>query len=197
MFSANHKKTVKSTEKKPAWHDEDDDDVKVKDVTGTYTKAIGKHGKKETSNENYAQSLRKQFSNLMDRPKWAKLEVTKDSEDSDDEFFRETTDTLATGKSLLLKKGFIESRKLKGTLVLFYLKNHNTFNEKVYLEIHLEIKSKAFSYLSSKWIFSRGRRRFSKYCHALDYLAPKIAMLYKLNCCRIGVLQLVYHIGTF
>ena len=131
FFSANHKKTVKSTEKKPAWHDEDDDDVKVKDVTGTYTKAIGKHGKKETSNENYAQSLRKQFSNLMDRPKWAKLEVSKGSEDSDDEFFRETTDTLATGKSLLLKKGFIESRKLKGTLVLFYLRNHSTFNKKV------------------------------------------------------------------
>ena len=51
----------------------------------------------------------------MDRPKWANLQLQKDSEeDSDDEFFRETTDTLATGKSLSLKKGFIESRKLKG-----------------------------------------------------------------------------------
>ena len=75
----------------------------MKDVTATYTKAIGKHGKKETSNENYAQNLRKQFSNLMDRPKWANLELQKESEDSDDEFFRETTDTLATGKAISLK----------------------------------------------------------------------------------------------
>ena len=50
----------------------------------------------------------------MDRPKWANLELQKESEDSDDEFFRETTDTLATGKAISLKKGFIESRKLKG-----------------------------------------------------------------------------------
>ena len=99
----------------PAWHDEDDDNLEVKDVTANYKKAIGQHGKKETSTENYAQSLRKNFSNLMDRPKWANLQLQKDSEeDSDDEFFRETTDTLASGKSLSLKKGFIESRKLKG-----------------------------------------------------------------------------------
>ena len=91
----------------------------MKDVTATYTKAIGKHGKKEASNENYAQNLRKQFSNLMDRPKWANLELQKESEDSDDEFFRETTDTLATGKAISLKKGFIESRKLKGNFKIF------------------------------------------------------------------------------
>ena len=108
-------KEAKKKQKKPAWHDEDDDNLEVKDVTAGYTKAVGKHGRKETSTENYAQSLRKNFSNLMDRPKWANLQLQKDSEeDSDDEFFRETTDTLATGKSLSLKKGFIESRKLKG-----------------------------------------------------------------------------------
>ena len=106
-------KGAKKKQKTPAWHDEDDDNLE--DVTASYTKAIGKHGRKETSTENYAQSLRKNFSNLMDRPKWANLQLQKDSEeDSDDEFFRETTDTLATGKSLSLKKGFIESRKLKG-----------------------------------------------------------------------------------
>ena len=108
-------KGAKKKQKTPAWHDEDDDNLEVKDVTANYTKAVGKHGRKETSTENYAQSLRKNFSNLMDRPKWANLQLQKDSEeDSDDEFFRETTDTLATGKSLSLKKGFIESRKLKG-----------------------------------------------------------------------------------
>ena len=115
-------KGAKKKQKTPAWHDEDDDNLEVKDVTASYTKAIGKHGRKETSTENYAQSLRKNFSNLMDRPKWANLQLQKDSEeDSDDEFFRETTDTLATGKSLSLKKGFIESRKLKGMLNAKYI----------------------------------------------------------------------------
>ena len=114
-FITDVSKEAKKKQKTPAWHDEDDDNLEVKDVTAGYTKAIGKHGRKETSTENYAQSLRKNFSNLMDRPKWANLQLQKDSEeDSDDEFFRETTDTLATGKSLSLKKGFIESRKLKG-----------------------------------------------------------------------------------
>ena len=108
---------------KAAWHDEDDEAFEVKDQTLGYTKAIGKHGRKEISTENYAQNLRKQFSNLMDRPKWADIESQKQKiEDSDDEFFRETTDTLASGKALSLKKGFVECRKLKDL-------NYTTHNE--------------------------------------------------------------------
>ena len=129
-------KGAKKKRKTPAWHDEDDDNLEVKDVTASYTKAVGKHGRKETSTENYAQSLRKNFSNLMDRPKWANLQLQKDSEeDSDDEFFRETTDTLATGKSLSLKKGFIESRKLKGT----YAKKKLLSNETLQINLKLYI----------------------------------------------------------
>lgn len=99
---------------KAAWHDEDDDVVQVKDVTATFQKAKGKHGRKETSTDNYALSLRKQFTNLMDRPKWADLAALQnDAEDSDDEFFRQTTDTLNAKKSLNLKKGFLDYRKLQ------------------------------------------------------------------------------------
>ena len=97
---------------KPAWHDEDDEEVLVKDVTETYAKAKGKHGKKETSKENYAKSLRKQFRTLMDTPQWADLSIQKEIEDSDDEFFRETTDVLAK-KGSSLESGFLEFRKLK------------------------------------------------------------------------------------
>jgi hypothetical protein len=81
-------KKLKSKKKKPVWHDEDDDNVLVKDVTATFAKGVGKHGKKETSTENYAKTLRKNFSSLMDTPKWADLDVQRQTEDSDDEFFR-------------------------------------------------------------------------------------------------------------
>ena len=40
--------------KRPAWVDEDDERVLVKDVTATYSRAKGKHGRKETSTESYA-----------------------------------------------------------------------------------------------------------------------------------------------
>jgi hypothetical protein len=60
----------------------------VKDKTAEYNKAIGKHGRKETSTDNYADSLRKKFSSLVDTPKWADLDYRKDEGDSDDEFFR-------------------------------------------------------------------------------------------------------------
>ena len=101
-----------SNKLKAAWHDEDDDDVLVKDVTESYAKAKGKHGKKEISRENYAKSLRKQFTSLMDTPQWADLTIQKEIEDSDDEFFRETTDVLAKKKEVLDKE-FLEFRKLK------------------------------------------------------------------------------------
>ena len=61
---------------------------RVKDKTAEYTRAIGKHGRKETSSENYADSLRKKFSSLVDTPKWADLDHRKEEGDSDDEFFR-------------------------------------------------------------------------------------------------------------
>ena len=104
---------------KIAWHDEEDEKDQVKDITKTFSKAKGKHGKKEISTENYAQNLRKQFMNLMETPKWADLQRVE-TEDSDDEFFRETTDTLRQSKSL--KKEFLEFRKLKDI-------NYTTHNE--------------------------------------------------------------------
>ena len=39
----------KKDKKKPAWHDNDDDQTQGRDITVTFTKAKGKHGGKETS----------------------------------------------------------------------------------------------------------------------------------------------------
>ena len=101
---------------KPVWNDEDDEELQVKDITQTYTKGHGKHGEKEFSAENYAQSLRRKFTALRDVPKWADIRSGKkdtQDDDSDDEFFRETTDMLDSGKKASLAKGFLEYRKLK------------------------------------------------------------------------------------
>jgi len=101
--------------RKAAWHDEDDDETLVKDVTASYAKAKGKHGAKETSTQNYADTIRKNFSSMVDTPKWADLNRGRGSDDdSDDEFFRETTDMLEGSKrSEALSKGTLEFRKLK------------------------------------------------------------------------------------
>ena len=102
--------------RKAVWHDEDDDATTIKDVVESFSKAKGKHGKKAESSENYAESLRKQFKSLVDTPKWADLDFSKRAaadEDSDDEFFRETTDMLKGGKDEALKKGILEFVKVK------------------------------------------------------------------------------------
>ena len=47
--------------RKAAWKDEDNEDIHVKDVTVTYKKAVGKHGSKETSIEQYGKFLARKF----------------------------------------------------------------------------------------------------------------------------------------
>merc|ERR1719500_1657219 len=60
--------------KKPAWVDEDDNKVLVKDVTATFSKGKGKHGAKETSTESYAKTLERKFVSMVGgTPKWAEL----------------------------------------------------------------------------------------------------------------------------
>ena len=47
--------------RKAAWKDEDNEDILVKYVTTTYKKAVGKHGSKETSIEQFGESLARKF----------------------------------------------------------------------------------------------------------------------------------------
>ncbi len=63
----------------------------MKDVTATYTKAVGKHGLKETSTESYSKSLKRKYVSMVGTPSWADLDRNKKSRgdaDSDEEFFR-------------------------------------------------------------------------------------------------------------
>ncbi|XP_059079896.1 U3 small nucleolar RNA-associated protein 18 homolog [Tigriopus californicus] len=100
--------------RKPAWEDKADQTT-VKEVASTYAQAHGKHGSKDTSTDNYSNFIRKKFLSIVGTPKWADLSVKRDhdDEDSDDEFFRETTDMLEKGHQESIAKGRLESRKLK------------------------------------------------------------------------------------
>lgn len=99
--------------RKAAWVDKDDAGVLVKDVVSTYSKAVGKHGTKEVSEEQYGKTLSRKFKSVVGEPAWAAL-GQDDDEDSDDEFFRETTDLMEKkGKMENLEKGKLQYRKLK------------------------------------------------------------------------------------
>ena len=97
----------------------------MKDVTATFKKAKGKHGEKETSTENYSKALKKKFVSIVGTPKWAdvdRINKKKDGDDSDDEFFRETTDMLSNERQAFLEQGTLEYRKLNDI-------NHESHNE--------------------------------------------------------------------
>eukprot|EP00092_Neocalanus_flemingeri_P072346 GFUD01089066.1.p1 GENE.GFUD01089066.1~~GFUD01089066.1.p1 ORF type:complete len:540 (-),score=211.34 GFUD01089066.1:36-1655(-) len=99
--------------RKAAWVDKEDSEVLVKDVTATFTKAVGKHGEKETSIEQYGRSLSRKFKSVVGEPTWASLDK-KEDEDSDEEFLRETTDLVEKkGRLENLQKGTLQFRKLK------------------------------------------------------------------------------------
>ena len=70
---------------------------RVKDVAATFSKAKGKHGRKEESTEKYAKTLKKKFLSIVGAPAWADLSRNakqKEQDDSDDEFFRVSYVTL-------------------------------------------------------------------------------------------------------
>lgn len=108
--------TVRGKKRKAAWKDEADGEVRVKDVTKSFRKAAGKHGAKETSEEQYGRALERRFKSLVGEPEWAKLDRTVEEEegDSDDEFFRETTDLLEKNRrGPELPEGILDFRKLR------------------------------------------------------------------------------------
>jgi len=99
--------------RKAAWVDKEDKEVLVKDVTATFSKAVGKHGEKETSIEHYGKSLSRKFKSVVGEPAWASLDKKEDA-DSDEEFLRETTDLVEKkGRMENLRKGTLQFRKLK------------------------------------------------------------------------------------
>jgi len=119
---ANNLNSRRGKKRKAAWKDEGDEQVLVKDVAANYKKAPGKHGTDDTSTEAYGRAVERRFKNLVGEPSWAKLDRPDDDHDSDDEFFRETTDLLDKGKGSSLTKDYLDYRKLRDM-------NYSTHNE--------------------------------------------------------------------
>ena len=100
--------------RKAAWVDKDDADIMVKDVVATYTKAKGKHGLAEVSEELYGKALNRKFKSVVGEPAWANLDRDKDEEgDSDEEFLRETTNLTQKRSKGGLPRGELVFRKCK------------------------------------------------------------------------------------
>ncbi|XP_033098515.1 U3 small nucleolar RNA-associated protein 18 homolog [Anneissia japonica] len=106
---------------KPAWEDEDDDQITL-DLTGRRKhQDIRRSDEKEISGDKLKQRLKSQFENLTgSKPNWAKLESEKDerkrkgaSSDEEDEeeedLLKRTGDYLASSKSLT--KGLLDIKK--------------------------------------------------------------------------------------
>ncbi|KAG7164641.1 U3 small nucleolar RNA-associated protein 18 homolog [Homarus americanus] len=100
--------------RKPAWVDEDDDNIRVKDICASMTKARGKRGIREVSNVKYELKLQEKFSQVFgSTPEWADLnnKLTGDSDD-DDEMTRTTGNYLSAESSGKLPKTSLEYKKL-------------------------------------------------------------------------------------
>ena len=101
--------------RKAAWVDKDDADIMVKDVVATYTKAKGKHGLAEVSEELYGKALNRKFKSVVGEPAWANLDRDKGEGegDSDEEFLRETTNLTQKRSKGGLPREKLVYRKLK------------------------------------------------------------------------------------
>jgi len=114
-----------SRKRKAAWHDEADEKVLVNDVDHVAKR------KEETkvSRERYSRAVERKFKGLVGDPNWASLDKkdTKE-EDSDDEFFQETTD--------LFDKGTKSARLKSKTLAFKMITDMNaaTRNEGIHIE---------------------------------------------------------------
>ncbi|XP_045592032.2 U3 small nucleolar RNA-associated protein 18 homolog [Procambarus clarkii] len=108
-----HQPVVKDS-KKPAWVDEDDDTIRVKDVVSSMTKVPGKRGIREVSNEIYEMKLREKFSQVVgNTPEWAVLDRSrKGDSDDEDEMARSTGNYLSEASSVNLNKKWLEYKKV-------------------------------------------------------------------------------------
>lgn len=100
-------------QKAPAWVDEDDHDIRVKDVVAGMSKARGSRDEREVSQEQYIQLLQQKFNQTMGvTPKWAQLHLYEPNEDVQEVVLEKGTgDYLAHGTSLKLDKRRIRFRR--------------------------------------------------------------------------------------
>ncbi|XP_053631136.1 U3 small nucleolar RNA-associated protein 18 homolog isoform X2 [Cherax quadricarinatus] len=100
--------------RKPAWVDDDDETIRVKDVVASMTKARGKRGIRENSDVLYEMKLKEKFSQVIgSTPEWAELgQKKKGDSDDEDEMARSTGNYLSGASSVNLPKIWLEYKKL-------------------------------------------------------------------------------------
>jgi len=100
--------------RKAAWEDEDDDNIREKDVVATLTKARGTRGSREDSNQKYQKVVQSKFSQVIGgTPEWANLDNKEThSDDEDDEMMKTTGNYLSDEKSSVLPKTTINFKNL-------------------------------------------------------------------------------------
>ncbi|KAK2718117.1 U3 small nucleolar RNA-associated protein 18 homolog [Artemia franciscana] len=98
----------KPLKRKPVWIDEDDLDIKLKDVPVKQEKRVDSSVDKArcSSNESYSTFLRKQHANVSFTPAWADLDRKPVGEEDDDPLLRSVGDYLSD-KTIALPKGVL------------------------------------------------------------------------------------------
>lgn len=112
-YDVHHQVTKPS--RKPVWVDEDDENIKVKDVVTSHMKKTqGKRGITESSEQKYELTLQRMFKHVFSStPEWAELDhkVKKESDD-EDEMIRSTANYLSEEPSVSLPKTRLEFKQL-------------------------------------------------------------------------------------
>lgn len=92
--------------KPPVWVDDDDFNIRVKDVVAGMDKARGTRGIREVSDEHYSHTLQQKFRQTVgETPEWARLHPPGSQQDTEDEeLVKGTADYMAHGRSLKLAK---------------------------------------------------------------------------------------------
>ncbi|XP_068212188.1 U3 small nucleolar RNA-associated protein 18 homolog [Palaemon carinicauda] len=98
--------------KKPAWVDEEDENIRVKDVVSNMVRSRGKRGEKEISEKKYESELREKFSNVIGgTPDWADLDKIPKDLDEDD-MGKKTGNYLSGKSSLDLPRKILEYKQM-------------------------------------------------------------------------------------
>lgn len=108
-----HEMEVSPPKKKPAWVDEDDENVKVKDAVANMVRSRGKRGIKETSEKKYESELREKFTNVIGgTPDWADLDNKPKDEDEENDLVRKTGNYLSGKSSVQLPRRTLEYKQM-------------------------------------------------------------------------------------
>ncbi|XP_046996127.1 U3 small nucleolar RNA-associated protein 18 homolog isoform X1 [Schistocerca americana] len=114
--------TLASPERQPAWNDDEDNEICVKEALASQGRRLAIPS---TSSDEYTHALKRKFESVMGVPKWAELgrsnKINDTDDESDNELLQHCGNFLAK-KSSILHRGTIELKRLKDL-------NRDTYSE--------------------------------------------------------------------